>query len=62
MLVFDVNERINARDALSHPYLKLYHDPTDEPVVKETFDWSFDHSQTTVETWKRIVYVSIPKP
>lgn len=61
MLVFDVNERINARDALSHPYLRLYHDPTDEPVVKETFDWSFDNTQTTVENWKRIVYKEVWK-
>lgn len=61
MLVFDVNERINARDALSHPYLKLYHDPADEPVVKETFDWSFDHTQNSIETWKRVVYVPTPQ-
>ncbi|CAI7630579.1 unnamed protein product [Penicillium pancosmium] len=61
MLVFDVNERINARDALSHPYLKLYHDPADEPVVKETFDWSFDQSQNSIDTWKRVVYKEVYK-
>ncbi|KAJ5110203.1 mitogen-activated protein kinase Hog1 [Penicillium argentinense] len=62
MLVFDVNERINAKDALSHPYLSLYHDPTDEPVVRETFDWSFDDVQLSAEAWKRIVYVVLCRP
>ncbi|KAJ5973227.1 Mitogen-activated protein kinase hog1 [Penicillium waksmanii] len=61
MLVFDVNERINARDALSHPYLTLYHDPSDEPVVRETFDWSFDHTQGSVDRWKRVVYKEVWK-
>ncbi|KAJ5902216.1 mitogen-activated protein kinase Hog1 [Penicillium taxi] len=52
MLVFDVNERINARDALSQPYLAPYHDPNDEPVMNDEFDWSFDSDSETPDTIK----------
>ncbi|KAK5782400.1 mitogen-activated serine/threonine-protein kinase KSS1 PWA37_005406 [Arxiozyma heterogenica] len=31
MLVFNPNKRISAAEALSHPYLSVYHDPDDEP-------------------------------
>lgn len=31
MLQFDPNKRINALEALQHPYLRQYHDPSDEP-------------------------------
>ena len=37
--VFDPRKRINAAEALAHPYLAPYHDPTDEPAADEPFDW-----------------------
>jgi mitogen-activated protein kinase 1/3 len=35
-------------DALAHPYLKSYYDPTDEPVALRpfTFDMEFDNLPT----------------
>lgn len=58
MLVFDPRKRIRAGDALAHEYLAPYHDPTDEPVAEEKFDWSFNDADLPVDTWKIMMYVS----
>lgn len=52
MLVFDPRKRIDAGEALAHEYLAPYHDPTDEPVAPEAFDWSFNDADLPVDTWK----------
>jgi p38 MAP kinase len=52
MLVFDPKTRITATEALAHDYLQPYHDPTDEPVAEEKFDWSFNDADLPVDTWK----------
>lgn len=43
LLAFDPSSRISVPDALQHPYLKIWHDPTDEPVCSKTFDFLFEH-------------------
>lgn len=52
MLVFDPKKRVRAEQALAHEYLAPYHDPTDEPVAEEKFDWSFNDADLPVDTWK----------
>ncbi|KAG0738999.1 hypothetical protein G6F22_002439 [Rhizopus arrhizus] len=59
MLTFDPRKRITAEEALSHPYLAPYHDPTDEPVAPEKFDWSFNEADLPVDTWKVMMYSEI---
>jgi p38 MAP kinase len=59
MLVFDPRKRIRAGDALAHEYLAPYHDPTDEPVADEKFDWSFNDADLPVDTWKIMMYSEI---
>ncbi|KAM5518449.1 mitogen-activated protein kinase sty1 [Fusarium oxysporum f. sp. phaseoli] len=59
MLVFDPKKRITATEALSHDYLSPYHDPTDEPVAEEKFDWSFNDADLPVDTWKIMMYSEI---
>lgn len=59
MLVFDPRKRINATDGLAHEYLAPYHDPTDEPVAAEVFDWSFNDADLPVDTWKVMMYSEI---
>lgn len=56
MLVFNPKQRIQATDALAHEYLAPYHDPTDEPVAQEKFDWSFNDADLPVDTWKIMMY------
>lgn len=51
-MVFDPKKRVKAEEALAHNYLAPYHDPTDEPVAEEKFDWSFNDADLPVDTWK----------
>ena len=55
MLSFDVDERLTAAKALSHPYMAKYHDPTDEPTVNAQFDWRFDNIELSIDGWKAAV-------
>ena len=59
MLVFDPRARVRAGDALAHEYLTPYHDPNDEPVAEETFDWSFNDADLPVDQWKVMMYDQI---
>lgn len=59
MLVFDPRTRISATEGLAHEYLAPYHDPTDEPVAAEVFDWSFNDADLPVDTWKVMMYSDI---
>ncbi|KAF8916932.1 MAPK protein hog1, partial [Dissophora ornata] len=59
MLVFDPKKRMTAEDALSHEYLEPYHDPDDEPVASEVFDWSFSDADLPGDTWKVMMYSEI---
>jgi len=59
MLVFDPRKRIDATQTLEHEYVAPYHDPTDEPVAEEKFDWSFNDADLPVDTWKVMMYSEI---
>lgn len=59
MLVFDPRKRIDATESLGHEYVAPYHDPTDEPVAGEKFDWSFNDADLPVDTWKVMMYSEI---
>ena len=61
MLVFDPRMRVRAGDGLAHGYLAPYHDPTDEPVADEKFDWSFNDADLPVDTWKIMMYGALPQ-
>ena len=51
MLEMDADNRINADQALSHPYLAQYADPSDEPVSLP-YDQTFEDFDLPVEKWK----------
>jgi p38 MAP kinase len=57
MLQFDPQVRISATEALESPYLAPYHDPNDEPVATETFDWAFLEADLPADIWKTIMSV-----
>jgi len=59
MLVFDPKKRVTATEALAHEYLGPYHDPSDEPISDEKFDWSFNDADLPVDTWKIMMYSEI---
>ncbi|KAI9324185.1 mitogen-activated protein kinase HOG1 [Zopfochytrium polystomum] len=59
MLVFDPRKRYTAEEALAHPYLAAYHDPSDEPIADSVFDWSFTEADLTVDEWKTRIYADV---
>jgi len=58
MLELDADGRINAEEALAHPYLAQYADPSDEPT-SPAYDQSFEDMDLPVEEWKELVYKEI---
>lgn len=42
MLAFDPSQRISVEEALEHPYLAIWHDPSDEPDCPTTFNFDFE--------------------
>lgn len=59
LLLFDSDKRLTAKNALKHSYLAAYHDPDDEPVATERFDWSFNDVDLPPETWKLMIYSEV---
>nr|ALF99798.1 mitogen activated protein kinase p38 [Urechis unicinctus] len=55
MLELDPDTRITAEQALAHPYLRQYADPSDEPS-SEVYDQSFEEKDLDIPTWKKLVY------
>ncbi|GEQ67435.1 hypothetical protein JCM33374_g1100 [Metschnikowia sp. JCM 33374] len=66
LLAFNPTKRITVDMALKHPYLKLYHDPNDEPtceaIPEDFFDFDRRKDELTVEELKRMLYDEIMKP
>ncbi|XP_014271663.1 mitogen-activated protein kinase p38a [Halyomorpha halys] len=58
MLELDPEKRITAEEALAHPYLAQYADPSDEPV-SPPFNQSFEDMDLSVEEWKKLVYEEV---
>lgn len=46
LLAFDPQERISCEDALTHPYLAVWHEPADEPECEAKFDFGFEREDT----------------
>ena len=66
LLIFNPAKRITVDDALKHPYLRLYHDPNDEPISEKIpedfFDFDKRKEELSVEELKMMLYAEIMKP
>jgi p38 MAP kinase len=51
MLDLDPDRRITAEQALAHPYLQQYADPSDEPS-SAPYDQSFEEQDMDIDSWK----------
>lgn len=58
-LEFNPNKRISVEAALAHPYLKLLHDPADEPAFVNTVDFDFEAGDKKLSDLKRVVLEDI---
>lgn len=54
LLAFDPTERISCEEALKHPYLAVWHEPSEEPVCVQKFDFGFE-SEDTVEGMRGLI-------
>lgn len=54
MLCFDPARRISCEQALNHPYLQVWHDPADEPVCEQKFDFSFEE-EDSIDGMKKLI-------
>ncbi|KAI0044802.1 CMGC/MAPK/ERK protein kinase [Auriscalpium vulgare] len=54
MLNFDPAKRITCEQALEHPYLAVWHDPSDEPVCPSNFDFGFE-DEDSIEGMKKLI-------
>lgn len=52
LLSFDPSQRINVTQALEHPYVGAYHDPTDEPTCEPFNQWEQVEGLETTEELK----------
>ncbi|XP_041129518.1 STKc_p38 domain-containing protein [Polyodon spathula] len=58
MLVLDPDQRLTAKEGLSHRYLEEYHDPESEPDSKP-YDDSFENLELPVEEWRSLIHMEI---
>lgn len=55
MLVFAPHKRYSIRQCLEHPYFEGLHNPDEEPISDQFFDWSFDDFEPTRELLQSMV-------
>uniref|UniRef100_A0A665V6N1 Stress-activated protein kinase JNK n=1 Tax=Echeneis naucrates TaxID=173247 RepID=A0A665V6N1_ECHNA len=60
MLVIDASKRISVDEALQHPYINVWYDPTEveapPPVIT---DKQLDEREHTVDEWKELIYKEV---
>ncbi|KTG00223.1 hypothetical protein cypCar_00026105 [Cyprinus carpio] len=56
MLTFNPYKRIEVEEALAHPYLEQYYDPTDEPVAEAPFKFDMELDDLPKETLKELIF------
>ncbi|GFZ50202.1 mitogen-activated protein kinase [Saitozyma sp. JCM 24511] len=65
-LTFSPSKRITTQEALEHPYLEAYHDPSDEPgaapLKPDFFNFENHKESLTRDMLKRMIWAEIQKP
>uniref|UniRef100_A0A671YJG1 Stress-activated protein kinase JNK n=1 Tax=Sparus aurata TaxID=8175 RepID=A0A671YJG1_SPAAU len=66
MLVIDASKRISVDEALQHPYINVWYDPTEVEAVSThslpppvITDKQLDEREHTVEEWKELIYKEV---
>ena len=54
-----IQGRISVEEALEHPFLAKYHDPTTEPFCPKPFDFSFESTHLSKESLKAALQTEI---
>eukprot|EP00124_Ichthyophonus_hoferi_P002254 Ihof_evm6s146 gene=Ihof_evmTU6s146 len=56
LLTFNANKRITVEEALAHPYLEQYSDPTDEPISDKPFTNDFQEESMSKGQLKMVLW------
>ncbi|TNN33924.1 Mitogen-activated protein kinase 8 [Liparis tanakae] len=60
MLVIDASKRISVDEALKHPYINVWYDPTEvEAPPPAITDKQLDEREHTVDEWKELIYKEV---
>jgi len=59
LLIFNPNRRISVEEALKHPYLAQYYDPTDEPVAPHPFTFDMELDDLPLPQLKQLIFEEI---
>src|SRR5271170_5815419 len=60
MLVIDPRSRISVEEALKHPYVNLWYDPSEvDGPPPPNYDSSVEQQDHSVEDWKLLIYREI---
>ena len=62
LLYFNPTRRLNAEDALKHPFVVMFHDPAQEPVCPGPITIAFDdYTKHTVHEYRDKLYYEVSK-
>uniref|UniRef100_A0A4W3HCS4 Stress-activated protein kinase JNK n=1 Tax=Callorhinchus milii TaxID=7868 RepID=A0A4W3HCS4_CALMI len=60
MLVIDPDKRISVDDALQHPYIAVWYDPSEvEAPPPQIYDKQLEDREHTIEEWKELIYKEV---
>ncbi|XP_031290698.1 mitogen-activated protein kinase 13 isoform X3 [Camelus dromedarius] len=59
MLELDVDKRLTASQALTHPFFEPFRDPEEETEAQQPLDDSLEHEKLTVDEWKQHIYKEV---
>uniref|UniRef100_A0A671LSK6 Mitogen-activated protein kinase 8B-like n=1 Tax=Sinocyclocheilus anshuiensis TaxID=1608454 RepID=A0A671LSK6_9TELE len=59
MLVIDASKRISVDEALQHPYINVWYDPSEVEAVSASVTDGLDEREHTVEEWKELIYKEV---
>jgi len=58
-LEFNPQDRLTVEEALAHPYLKLLHDPNDEPKFEGNLNFDFENPNFKLNDLKKMIIQDI---
>jgi mitogen-activated protein kinase 1/3 len=56
LLTFNPNRRVTVEEALKHPYLAQYYDPTDEPTAPHPFTFDMELDDLPLLELKQLIF------
>lgn len=59
LICWDSNERYNVHELISHRFLRMVRDPSDEPITPQVFDFQFENTAKTFNDYKILIHEEV---